>query len=94
MKSIRVLFERKVKENPNLSSFICFGRAIRGKRHSSTVIRKNFNLLVDPDDYDPKDKKALYVHFNMLTNLPEGARNSTKKLLKPSQKRKDGECVE
>lgn len=78
MQSIRANFEKMCKRHPNLSSFICFGRAVAGKKYLSSVIRKNFNVLVDPDDYDPKDKFKLFKHFDGLANMPEEAELSGK----------------
>lgn len=73
MKSIKANFEKTSKKYPNHSSFICFGRTVMGKKYLPSVIRKNFNVLVDPDDYDPKDKFELFKHFDGLTNMPEEA---------------------
>ena len=71
MKSIKSDFERMVKRYPIHSSFICFGRAVWGKKYAHEIIRRNFNSLIDHGDYQPKDKFVLFKHFDYLTNLPE-----------------------
>ena len=79
MKSIKLDFEKVSKKYGNLSSFVCFGITIKGKGYSSSVIRKNFNKLVDPEDYDKSNKKEYYQHFNYLSNLLVEARKGTQK---------------
>lgn len=59
MRSIERRFRRMEKENPYHSTFINFGRAIRGQGFSKKLISYWFKKLVDPDDYDKKDKKVL-----------------------------------
>jgi hypothetical protein len=71
MRSIQMRFKRISEENPNLSSFICFGRAIWGQKFSQPMIKYWFNLLVEKDHYDPKDKIKLLRHFYKATENQE-----------------------
>lgn len=81
MKSIKSNFEEKCKKYPNHSSFVCFGLTIAQKKYLPSVMRKNFNILVDPDDYDLKDKFELFKHFDGLADMPEEAELSSKNRL-------------
>jgi len=81
MKSIKFDFEKVCKKHRDLSSFACFGITIKGKGYSSSVIRKNFNKLVDFEDYDTSNKNEYYKHFNNLTKPLVEARKRTKKPL-------------
>ncbi len=79
MKSIKHDFENVSKKHWDLSSFVCFGMTIKGKGYSSSVIRKNFNKLVDPEDYDKSNKIEYYRHFNNLANPLVEAQKGTQK---------------
>lgn len=52
MISIKVMFERERKREPDLSDFLCFTRAINGKKLNERVIIKNFRELVSENDWD------------------------------------------
>lgn len=67
MKSIRANFNKENKDQ-FLSSFVVLTKAIRGKRYSRESILKNFNNLVDKDDYSESDKKALVDYLYSLSN--------------------------
>jgi len=66
MRSIRKVFKRIRAENPYWSSLLCFAEAIRGRNFSRRTILRNFNALVDKEDYAKKEKKEI-VEF--LTGL-------------------------
>jgi len=51
-------FQQIQKDNPNLSSLICYVRAIKGMRLHPDVIEKNLKL-VDWDDYKGSSRKEL-----------------------------------
>ncbi len=56
----RVEFGNIEQRNPDWSTWTCFCEAIKGKKSlSRKVIRKYFNLLVDPEDYDAEEKSNL-----------------------------------
>ena len=71
MKSIERRFNNILKKNPYWSSYICFTEAIKGQNFSDQTMRHWFNKLVDKDDYDKNDKKALLSFLDGLTNSAE-----------------------
>ena len=64
MRSIERRFRQIEKENPFLSTLLCFNRAVGGQGFSKDRIARLFNKLVDPDDYhgDAALKKELLSH--------------------------------
>ena len=72
MRNIKSRFEEITKKYPDHSTFVCFGRAVKGQKFSPRFISQNFNELVDKDDYDRSEKKELLKHFLSLTNMPDG----------------------
>lgn len=71
MRSIQARFQNMLEKYPEVSSFINFGRAIWGQKFSQPMIKYWFNLLVEKDDYDPKDKIKLLRHFYKATENQE-----------------------
>jgi hypothetical protein len=63
MRSIERRFKKIEKENPNLSTFIVFSRAVAGQHFSKDRLSRWFNKLVDKDDYDKKDKKTILEYL-------------------------------
>jgi hypothetical protein len=59
MKSVRRVFNRIRSENPYWSDYICFAEAVRGRRFSRKTIIRNFNSLVDKEDYAKSEKKEI-----------------------------------
>lgn len=59
MKSIQRRFRRISQRNPNLGSLVCFRRTIEGQEFKKRTIRHWFKLLVEKDDYDKKEKRAI-----------------------------------
>ena len=74
MRSLQRRFNEVQLNNSDLSTFVVFVRAIRNQKFTKGVIAEWFNRLVDVEDYDTKDKKALMVHLLELSNLPEGTK--------------------
>lgn len=71
MRSIKRVFEKVQKENPGWGSIIVFNHIVDGKNFSHDRIARWFNILVDKQEYDQSDKKALldYVyHVNTPLN--------------------------
>ena len=66
MKSLEKRFKKAEKENPFLSSYMCFTKAIHKQCFSKKIIDFWFLRLVDKEDYDKKSKKEilrfLYKH--------------------------------
>lgn len=72
MRSIKRRFDNISKANPYWSSYICFSAVIRGQKFSKQMIHRWFNKLVEKDDYDKRDKKALLAYLCWLAECPEG----------------------
>lgn len=68
MKSIERRFRAALSENPQLSDFVAFSRAIRTGHFSRSMISRHFNRLVDKSDYCAADKKLLIRHLVELSN--------------------------
>jgi hypothetical protein len=59
MRSVKKVFNRINSENPYWSDYICFAEAVRGRRFSRKTIIRNFNSLVDKEDYARSEKKEI-----------------------------------
>jgi hypothetical protein len=59
MKSVKKVFNRIRSENPYWSNYICFAEAVRGRKFSRKTIIRNFNSLVDKEDYAKSEKKEI-----------------------------------
>ena len=68
MLSIQIKFNTISTKNPNLSSYVCFAKAVSGLRLNRQTIHRWFYKLVDREDYDTKDKKELFDHLEVLSN--------------------------
>ena len=70
MKSLERRFkEMEVSRNhAHLSSYMHFAKAVRGQKFSCKVILFWFNKLVEKDDYDKRDKKAILDFLGGLSN--------------------------
>ncbi len=74
MRNIKSRFEEITKKYPDHSTFVCFGRAVKGQKFSQRFISHYFDELVDQEDYIRSEKKELLKHFLLLTNMPDGDR--------------------
>lgn len=59
-------FKKLSEKYPDLSSFIIFGRAIRGRRLGKLQIGRFFEKAVDRGDYSKSDKEDILNHFYQL----------------------------
>lgn len=75
MRSIYARFQQNQEKFPFLSTFVNFGKAVKGQHFSKQVLCRWFNKLVDKDDYDKDDKKRLLEHVWLLTNTVEDDQN-------------------
>ncbi len=66
MKSIKRRFNGNKEKNPFWSSYIIFAHSIRYQQFSKDRIARGFNELVETDDYQKKDKKALLGIKNLM----------------------------
>jgi hypothetical protein len=69
MKSVKKVFNRIRNENPYWSDYICFAEAVRGRRFSRKTIIRNFNSLVDKEDYARNEKKEIIDFLMELSKL-------------------------
>ena len=67
MRSVEARFRKMTLKHPSSSSFICFGRAVRGQKFGKSVVAKFFGRLVDKGDYARSDKRRLVKHCCVLT---------------------------
>jgi hypothetical protein len=59
MRWLKRTFNRIRSENPYWSDYICFAEAVHGRRLSRKTIIRNFNSLVDKEDYAKSEKKEI-----------------------------------
>ena len=67
MKSIQRAFEVILEQNPSVSTYIAFSRAITGKKFTKPMISRWFSKLVDKDDYARSEKRALIDYLCELS---------------------------
>lgn len=67
MRSIERSFKHYQKENPCWSTWTSFTKSIMGRSFSKDKIRRHFNVLVDKNDYEKKDKNQLLKYLYKLT---------------------------
>ena len=71
MKSIERRFKRIETANPGLSSYQYFKWAISGQNFSAQTISREFNRLVEKNDYDKFIKKALLAELKAISKCVE-----------------------
>jgi hypothetical protein len=59
MKSLKRVFNKIRSENPFWSDYTCFAKAVHGRRFSRKTIIRNFNSLVDKEEYARSEKKEI-----------------------------------
>lgn len=62
-------FKKISDNNPYWSTIVCFAHTIRNKSYSYEIIKKYFNLLVDKNDYDKKDKTQIFDWLYDMSNI-------------------------
>ncbi len=77
MKSIERKFRKFEEKKPLWSSYITFAHSVRYQHYSRDRLIRYFNKLVDPDDYDVSEKKALIINLIILTNEAEAYKKSS-----------------
>jgi hypothetical protein len=63
MRSLKRIFNRIRSENPYWSDYTCFAEAVRGRKFSRKTIIRNFNSLVDKEDYAKSEKREIIEHL-------------------------------
>ncbi len=71
MRSLKRVFEKMKRENPNWSDYICFSYAILGKTFSKRIVSRYFNKLVDKGDYLKEEKKEVLERLFWLSQRTE-----------------------
>ncbi len=78
MKSLKRRFDNITEKKPFWSSFICFAEAVKGQRFTSPILHRWFQNLVQKNDYDQSDKRALLNHLDSLSNPLRTTKNKEK----------------
>lgn len=60
--------ERRFEKSKNTTTITKFYDAVAYQKFSKDRIRRYFNQLVDKDDYDQSDKRAILQDLYRLTN--------------------------
>jgi hypothetical protein len=63
MKSLKRVFNKIRSENPYWSDYTCFAEAVRGRKFSKKTIIRNFNSLVDKENYEKNEKREIIEHL-------------------------------
>jgi len=67
MRSVKRVFNRIKSENPFWSDYICFAEAVYGRRFSRKAIIRNFNSLVDREEYARSEKREIVEYLAKLS---------------------------
>jgi hypothetical protein len=67
MKSIERKFNSIAEKNPNLSSYICFAKTVEEQGLNIQTIHRWFKKLVNKDDYEKSEKRALLENLANLS---------------------------
>jgi hypothetical protein len=67
MRSVKRIFNKIRNENPFWSDYTCFAEAVHGRKFSRKTIIRNFNSLVDKEDYAKSEKKEIIEHLTELS---------------------------
>jgi hypothetical protein len=69
MRSLKRVFNKIRSENPYWSDYTCFAEAVRGRKFSKRTIIRNFNSLVNKENYAKNEKREIIEH---LVGLSKG----------------------
>lgn len=75
MKSLERRFKNISNKHPDLSSYVCFFKAVENQRFSKDIVRRWFNKLVDKDDYESKEKRSIVRDMVASSNPAEEHQN-------------------
>lgn len=72
MRSLEARYRTMREKYPEqYSSYICFVRAIIGQKFSYEIVSKWYNIHVDKDDYNSRDRNNIVRFLHKLSNMPE-----------------------
>jgi hypothetical protein len=63
MRSVKRIFNKIRGENLYWSDYTCFAEAVRGRSFSRKTIIRNFNSLVDKEEYARSEKKEIIEYL-------------------------------
>jgi hypothetical protein len=63
MRTLKGIFNKIRVENPFWSDYTCFAEAVRGRKFSRKIIIRNFNSLVDKEEYARSEKKEIIEYL-------------------------------
>ena len=90
MKSVRRLFEKIARENPNWGSVIVFNHIVNQKNFSNDKIGRWFSILVDKNEYDRSEKKMILKDIYARNSMLNRTKNEGKTPLREEQIEKMG----
>lgn len=67
MRSIERRFNQNRNRNPGWSTWTCFADAIMDQNFNKESIQKNFNKLVDKNDYVQSEKMQLFKYLYQIS---------------------------
>lgn len=68
MENLKNHFNRITRQNPYLSSLICFNNTMKTRSYSDSIIKEAFNKLVDKSDYTRGIKDILISQAQELNS--------------------------
>ena len=78
MKSLERRFIHLVNKNLYWSTYTCFSQALINQNFQPSTVIRLFNKLVDKDDYEKKDKRAITAFLFSLQNRLRTTENEGK----------------
>lgn len=81
MRSIKARFNQSQSVHPEWSSFICFSSAISDQKFCLDNISRNFNKLVDKQDYEADEKREIIDFLFRHSNGLRSTRRSKNRLI-------------
>ncbi|MCX6747416.1 MAG: hypothetical protein NTW98_00490 [Candidatus Nomurabacteria bacterium] len=67
MRSIEKSFKHTQVKNPYWSTFTCYANAVKGRSFSKDSIQRNFNKLVDKNDYAKDERVQILTYLYDIT---------------------------
>jgi hypothetical protein len=71
MRSIQRVFGHNEKDYPCSSTLVNFAGSVRGRNYTRDIIHRNFNQLVDKEDYSKDNKKEVLRWLESVSGIVE-----------------------
>ncbi len=68
MEHLTTHFNRITRQNPNLSSLICFNETMKTRNYTDSVIEQGFDKLVEKADYPRKHRDELLLQAREINS--------------------------